>query len=105
MKKNFDDRIVKILKLIDQDCTINVTEIAAECGFCNNHVSKIFKEAMGISIKEYINKKRMEIAYNLAKNTDMSIEGIMEKIGLNNRTHFYNLFKKYVGKTPGQLRK
>ncbi len=104
-KKEFDERVSKILELIEKDYSITTDEIANTCGFCKNHIFRIFKESMGITIKEYINQKRVYKAYTLIKTTDMSIENIMEQIGLNNRTYFYNLFKNQIGKTPGQLRK
>ncbi len=103
--KEQDLRISKIIEIIDADCTISITEIAKKCALCNNHVSRIFKEKTGVSLKTYLNQQRINKAYQLVQTTDMSIESIMNEIGLSNKTHFYNLFKFYIGKTPGEIRK
>ena len=103
--KELDLRIAKIIEFIDNDCTLTITDIAKKCGLCNNHVSRIFKEKTGVSLKTYLNQQRINKAYQLVQTTDMSIESIMNEIALSNKTHFYDLFKTYIGKTPGEIRK
>ena len=47
----------------------------------------------------------MEEAKTMLTNTDLSIIQIMETLGFTNSTHFYELFKKQYGQTPGEYRK
>ena len=104
LKENFDERVSKIMDLLEDNYSINAEDIARRCGFCKNHIFRIFKQATGLTIKEYINRKRIQKAYLLLKTTDMSIESIMDQICLNNRTYFYRIFREQMGKTPGQMR-
>ena len=103
--KEQDLRISKIIEIIDTDCTVSITDIAKKCALCNNHLSRIFKDKTGVALKTYLNQQRINKAYQLVQTTNMSIESIMNEIGLANKTHFYNLFKLYIGKTPGEIRK
>ena len=104
-KEKYDDRIKQIIHNIDENPLIDIVTLSEKAGYCKDHVSRIFKDAVGMTVKEYINKKKMLKAYELLKNSNLSIEKIMEIIGIYNKTHFYNKFKKEFGKTPGEARK
>jgi len=104
-KESFDERAKQIMDIVDADCTLSVSDVAKKCAFCNNHLERIFKKSMGITVGEYIVKKRVQKAYDLITSTDMPVERVMESINLSNKTYFYNIFKKYTGKTPGEIRK
>lgn len=104
-KDTFDDRVFVIMDIINKNCNVTLTEIADKVGYCNAHISRIFKMSTGIAIKDYINKAKMLKAYELIKSTNLSVEKVMEEIDLSNKTYFYTLFYKYIGKSPGQCRK
>ena len=104
-KEKYDDRIKQIIQNIEENPLIDIVTLSEKAGYCKDHVSRIFKDAVGMTVKEYINKKKMLKAYELLKNSNLSIEKIMEIIGIYNKTHFYNKFKKEFGKTPGEARK
>lgn len=101
----FDDLTKKIIDILEEDCTTSVYDIAKQCNFCSNYVSLIFKKNVGMTLKQYATKKRFIKAYSLIKSTDLSVEQVMEKVNLSNKTHFYRMFRIYFGKTPKQLRK
>lgn len=103
-KEGFDDRVQQIINFIEEDITLSVSQVADKCGFCTNHIERIFRKNIGLTINEYIIKKKVERAYNLIKTTNLSVESIMEQINLSNKTYFYKILKKHTGKTPGQLR-
>lgn len=63
-----------------------------------------FKKKMGITMTEYFNNQKISWAKNLLTTTSLSIEKICEKIGFNNLSHFYDLFKKQYGVTPTKIR-
>lgn len=45
-----------------------------------------------------------EEAKKILLTTDFSIHEVSSMIGYENTNHFINLFKKYVGSTPGKFR-
>ncbi len=84
---------------------ISVSEIADALGYSDKHIGRIFKEKAGMTIHEYINKKRLERAEMLLVNTNQSITEISEKTGFNNLTYFNRIFKSRNGLTPREFRR
>lgn len=64
-----------------------------------------FSKHYHMSIGEYTNHIRMDVAANLLSTTDLSIEDISLKVGYNYSANFSKMFKKTYGKTPLKFRK
>jgi AraC-like DNA-binding protein len=64
-----------------------------------------FSKYYHMSIGEYTNHIRMNVAANLLSTTDLSIEDIAFKVGYNYSANFAKMFKKIYGKTPLSFRK
>jgi two-component system response regulator YesN len=78
----------------------------AETLFMNpNYLSRIFKQQTGISLKEYITKKKMEKARILIQTTNLPISIIAAKVGFDNFSHFSQVYKKVYGITASDARK
>lgn len=84
---------------------IHRSDIAKEVNLNEDYLSRIFKRQMGLPIKEYILKEKMFMAQNLLKNTNFSVGTISARVGFDNFSHFSQIYKKMMGKTPGQERK
>lgn len=69
------------------------------------HISKEFKKYIGVTVNEYIISSRISYAKELLKYSELSINEITFEIGMNNVTHFINLFKAREKKTPLLYRK
>ena len=69
------------------------------------HIAKEFKKYIGIPINEYIILTRISYAKGLLKNTNLSIQEIAFETGMNNVSHFINLFKDRENSTPLIYRK
>lgn len=90
----------------DHLCTMkNNTELALALNYHPYYLNKIFKAQTGISIHQYVLKKRLEKAAQLLRNTDKSISEIAKDCGFDNQRHFSSLFSKKLGYTPSQTRK
>ena len=57
-----------------------------------------------MSISDYVIEKRLSLAKNLLRKTDMSIVEIAERSGFSYSSYFVRLFKKKTGITPQQYR-
>lgn len=84
--------------------TLSTSAIADACGLSAPYVRKQFLDQRGISIQQYINDKRMELAKAYLQDSSFTIEQIAEKIGMDNVKYFYTLFKKKYTQTPKQYR-
>lgn len=91
-----------IHKNYKQDIAINT--LAEYVGLSYSHVRKIFNDATGENIVNYINNMRIEEAQRLLRQTNMSINDIALSLGYNNKQSFNRFFKKYVSINPGEYR-
>jgi AraC-like DNA-binding protein len=72
-------------------------------GLSNRYLMFKFKEAVGMSLNEYIVDLRMRKAVHLLRNTNLPVSRITASIGLENDTYFYKLFKKIYHCTPREF--
>lgn len=80
--------------------TLSLDYLAAQYGVSKFHLSKEFKKYTGTTINEYIISTRISHSKELLKYSDSSIEEISYTCGVNNVSHFINLFKAREGMTP-----
>ena len=93
--------IDKILKYIDMHITepLNAEIIAENCFVSKSWLSHNFKEYLGISLKKYINQKKILIIEQLIP-TGISITRLTEEYSYNNYTTFFKQYKQYLNKKP-----
>ena len=70
-----------------------------------SYFSRIFSEAFGMSITDYVLEKRFEKACSLLVSTDMTIEKIAAESGFRDSGSIFKYFKKRLGLTPAEYRK
>jgi AraC-like DNA-binding protein len=58
-----------------------------------------------MSIKQYINKVRLERAADMLVQNEYSISTIARGVGFEDTNYFIKLFKSTYGCTPGEYRK
>lgn len=80
-------------------------EIAAAVYLTPDYANRLFKEAHGVSIKDYLNLYRIEQAKHLLRQKENNISDIAGQVGLDNFSYFSTLFKKYTGCSPSEFRK
>lgn len=83
---------------------LSLTEIAESMGVNPNYLSRAFSKEYGDNLVSYINYVRVQAATNLLKDTNLKNYEIAEKVGYQNVEHFSRIFKKMMGKTPGEYR-
>ncbi len=79
---------------------IRRTEIAEAVHLNPNYVSRLFKNKMGKSLKEYIMEEKMQLGKELVRNTNLPISVITMKVGYNNFSYFAQVYKKINGLSP-----
>lgn len=68
------------------------------------YLSRTFKSAKQEGFAEYVTRLRMEQAYALIAEYDVPLKEVGAMVGYYDLAHFYKSFKKFYGKTPGELR-
>jgi AraC-like DNA-binding protein len=84
---------------------ITLSDLALHSLLSKNYFSRLFKEATGTNVSDYIQYLRTEQACSLLRSTDGKIRDIAEQVGFTDMKFFYEVFKKITGKTPGDYRK
>ncbi|MBR6728878.1 MAG: AraC family transcriptional regulator [Clostridia bacterium] len=87
------------------DKELTVEKAAEATGYGKANFCKIFKNTTGVSFHAYLNDYRVKTACYLLVETDFSIERIGEMVGFKEAKTFCQVFKKFIGITPGQYRK
>ncbi len=77
---------------------------ASKIGYHPSYVSRIFRQQMGYSFKEYLYLYRIEQAKRLLAQSNMKIQEISNYLCYNNPQNFIRVFKKVEGVTPGEYR-
>ena len=84
---------------------IKVNELAEQFDMSERTFSRRFKNATGSTPLKYLQKLRMEMAKELIKSSNLSINEVMYRVGYQDPTHFSSLFKSHHGTTAGQYKK
>lgn len=84
---------------------VSRSELEKELHYSGDYLSRIIKKHTGMSFSEYCQRVCIKKASQMLTGTDASINTIVAELGFENRTHFYQLFKKERGMTPLEYRK
>jgi two-component system response regulator YesN len=97
-----DYRIHETLSLIDRDFSLspNIEKLAEIANLSASRLNHLFKEEMGLTIRQYVKTKRLETARDLLQETNLRIKEICFRIGISDSTHFVRDFKKFSGLYP-----
>lgn len=81
--------------------------VPAICEFVNisvQHLSRLFRQKLDMTITEYLNNQRVEHAKKLLIESRHTAASISEQVGYNSSITFNRNFKKIVGMTPSTFR-
>ena len=84
---------------------ISIDDLAEYAHANRSYLSGKFKKETGLSIMEYINKKKIEEAERLLRFSGKSLIAIASYLSFSSQSHFQNTFKKVTGKTPTQYQR
>lgn len=102
-----DTVILQAMKYLDNNYMNDpsMTETAKYVGLSPSYFSRLFKQALGDTYSEYLNRVKVEKARSLLLSTNLSITNIAQQCGFQNSNYFCNITKKLLGETPSSLRK
>lgn len=98
--------INKAVDMVEEYYTkdIALTDIAEELNITPQYLSRLFKEQLGHSFKEFLTQLRLDKAKMRIRETDDTIKSIALDVGYNSALQFTRVFKKYESITPTQYR-
>ena len=82
-----------------------VDRLAEICGLSAASFRRYFLASVGISPVEYRNRLRVRKAAELLRSGQYTVGEAAEQVGIRDVKYFGKLFQRYMGITPGELRK
>lgn len=105
VEASFDNsRIAEIKKFIDTHIKEDL-DLEFLCGnfyISKYHLCRIFKNYTGLTIKEYINTRRITIAKQMIFE-GYNITSVCYECGFKDYSNFYKTFKKFTDKSPKEF--
>lgn len=84
---------------------ITVDELCAVSGLSRSHLSRLFRREVGITMGEYITRRRLDAARNALEFSDQPIPDIANTLAFSSQSHFISVFRRHCGMTPGEYRR
>lgn len=82
----------------------SVATLSQEIGVSNGYLTRLFHRELGLSVSNYIRRRRAEQALHLLTSTNMPIKAIARSIGVPQLTQFNRLLKNAYGEGPRAIR-
>lgn len=84
---------------------IGVPQVARGIGVSRSTLDGHFKQVVGRTVHEEIQRVQLNAARNLLVTTSLPLEEIARRVGLCHAQYFASLFRRVCGQTPGQYRR
>lgn len=103
----YDKRISTVINYIHQNFSMiqSIEEIADQLHISKYHLSKLFKEATGTTLIDYLNGVKVKNACEYLETTDKNMIEISNVCGFNESAYFSNVFHKIMNISPTEYRK
>lgn len=105
MQTSGDKLVVQALALIRAEYADRVTldVLARKLGSSPAHLSRLFRQRLGTTVREYLTEIRMEHAMEQIRQ-GVKIEAVALSVGYRSKKNFYRQFKQRFGVTPDECR-
>ena len=102
-----NDYVSTVVEYINRNfAQINSIGQIAEAFFVSKyHLCRVFKNAMKVTLIEYLNQVKIKNARQLLEFSDRDVSDVAENCGFNSVAYFSNVFKKITGMAPSEYRK
>ncbi|OYP48739.1 hypothetical protein CG709_02940 [Lachnotalea glycerini] len=101
------EALLKAKELINQNYAhpLTIAEIAKKAAMSESRLQKGFKQCFGLTVNDYIIKKRMEMAKKLLESGNYSVSAVAWMVGYTHTGYFIRRFHEEYGITPGAIKK
>jgi AraC-like DNA-binding protein/ligand-binding sensor protein len=83
---------------------ITLDDIAVHVSVSPYYFCKVFKQATGMTLTEYVNRRRIEWAKRKLLNPQARVTEVAYDVGYQSLSQFNRSFLKYVGESPSRFR-
>lgn len=104
---NAANSIDNIKKYIEENYYMDITlnSVSKKFNYNPSYIGRIFKLKEGLTVRDYLNRCRIEKASEFLLRSNLKVFEIVEKVGYKDINHFYNIFKEIKGCTPSDIKR
>jgi len=84
---------------------IKTRDLAEKAKMSVRQFERLFKRALGVTVRQYILRIRLDHAKHLLRDTEETISGVALNVGFYDHAHFTRIFSRENGVTPKVYRK
>ena len=84
---------------------LSIDRLAAVVGISGSHLAHLFRAETGTTVRDYVNKVRIEIARDLLAHTDENLTEVAAFVGFFDASHLSRVFYQILGKRPSAFRR
>lgn len=95
--------VIYLLRHFREDPSL--ATVAAVAGYTPNYFSARFKEEMGESFKQYLDRLRFDYARKLLEHTSLTVSQVCRESGFEDYPNFVRRFSARFGLSPSRMRK
>lgn len=102
----YTDLLDRAKSIVCKHISENITRetVAKEVHISPQHLSRIFRQNLGMSFSDYVQNKRIKLSIHFLEDTNENIEYIADKVGYRYSSYFTKIFKKETGMSPREYR-
>ncbi len=101
--RKIDKALEQIYNSYYEPLTVEV--VSRSCGYSKSNFCKIFKNITGDTFHNTLNRHRIEIACDLLRSGELTVETVAAKTGFADSKSFCRVFKRMTGQTAGEYKK
>lgn len=99
-------QVIQIQNYISRNIFKKITleEVADYVDLSSNYLCNLFSREMGLSLHNYIQREKIDVACNLLQHTKRPVSDIASYMGFQTQSNFTSVFRKWKGITPTEFR-
>lgn len=83
---------------------ISIRDVADAISVSDSYIGRLFRKESGYTFNDYLTHYRVRQACRLLEDPQIKVYEVAEKVGYKSQQYFAVVFKKIVGKTPGEFK-
>lgn len=102
----YSPAVQKTIVAVDADLTadLSLKAMSELNNVSAGYLSALFKKETGLTLTDFVNKRRIKMAKKLLATTNLQIQTVAGHCGILDVQYFTKMFKRYEGKTPKEFR-
>jgi DNA-binding response OmpR family regulator/AraC-like DNA-binding protein len=85
--------------------TSRVDALAGAVGLSASHLGRLFREQVGLTVRDFVTRVRIEVAKELLRETEEKTAAIAEMAGFCDESHLARVFRRRDGRPPSAYRR